>query len=230
MGLHVIFSWVVIVLNLTRNEKLFVQKFNSALIDRIESNFETGISRVVFSDGAFYDVKTNCDVYNEQYGIPISSDCKKIFVSNWETGLHCYDIKSGTKLWQMKGSKITNVYAYQEYIVAVKYGDSIIKIDQDNGLINNKVTSGTIEKAFDIEPKKLFVSCISGVHCIFDCNTMSVVKKYPKKIINPNNCLSVILQNVVLRENVLIITGFEEYPNGIFNTSGTKDFIRTIDY
>ena len=62
---------------------------------------------------------------------------------------------------------------------------------------------------------------------------MSVVKKYSSQIINPSKCLSLMISDARLQNNVLSISGLEEYPKKNFDSkalAGGKVFSRIIDH
>ena len=62
-----------------------------------------------------------------------------------------------------------------------------------------------------------------------------VVKKYDKRVFNPNKCLSLSINGVTLQDNTLTISGREAHPSGYykapngFNPNDHIPFTRAID-
>ena len=167
-----------------------------------------------------------CGVYNRQYGIPVSEDGSKLFVGVWERGeselkrgLCAYDIESDSLLWHVNEGRIRQVFVYSNYLIALSAANAIFKINIEDGVVSGKIKSGTIENIIDIGFPYIFVDELSGKLCVIDVEDMSTVKNYgspyKSKIVNPLNCHGISIYNVVLKDDVLIVSGSESYPNGV---------------
>ena len=65
----------------------FLQQYQNPLIDCIQY-LKNGYCDIYFTDGRKVRHFINCEtVYNRQFGIPLSSDGKFVYVSSWEKGL-----------------------------------------------------------------------------------------------------------------------------------------------
>lgn len=209
----------------------FVQKIEKAGLERIECNYK-GTCTVYFYDKSPLELNVGCSFYNSQYGIPVSNDGKKLFVGSWETGLCAYDILSGALLWRFKPGKIRNIFVYTDYLVVLSAYTSVVKIDIETGKMLAEVRSSTLERIFDIGAPYIFADRLSGKYGVIDVEKMTVVKKYASKTVNPSECLSLMIGEVVLQDNAITILGMEEYPQKNFDSkilTGGKPFSRIID-
>ena len=73
-------------------------------------------------------------------------------------------------------------------------------------------------------------NAMAGKQSILDVEKMLIIKKYNKKIVNPSNSLSVLIQNVALHGNILSISGVEEVQfRRPWSEANQKPFNRIID-
>ena len=168
--------------------------------------------------------------------MPVSIDGEKIFVGSWERsyegvkrGLRAYDTETGTLLWRLDEGKIRNIFVYQKYLIAAKALTCILKVDIESGAIMDCLKSGSVEHIFDLGFPYVLADTLSGKLGLVDIEKMIVVKKYSSKVVNPSDCLSLVIRDAYLKDAKLIISGFEEYPGRNFNASGNKTFDRVID-
>ena len=209
----------------------FVETIEKAGIERIECNYN-GICTVHFYDRQPRALSVGCSFFNSQYGIPVSQDGTRLFVGSWEAGLCAYDIFSGTLIWRHKPGKIRNILVYPSFLIVSRAYTSIVKIDIQTGKVLAEIRSGTLEHIFDLGAPYIFADTISGKHCIIDTEKMIVVKKYASKVVNPSDCLSLIVRNAVLQDNVITISGLEKYPQKNLDAKiliGGTPFSRVID-
>ena len=174
--------------------------------------------------------------YNSQYGIPISEDGSKLFVGHWEKtldgskrGLEAYDTESGALLWRLHEGKIREIFVYSTYLIALQAGGAVFKAGIDSGEVLGQIKSGTIEQQFELDSPYTLVNAIKGKLSVLDTEKMAVLKTYSPKTVNPSNCLSALIQNVSLQDDVLTISGIEEYPDGDFSMPEGRAFSRVID-
>jgi hypothetical protein len=188
-----------------------------------------GICTIYFYDKSPKELNVGCSVYNRQYGLQISEDEHNLFVGSWEKGLRAYDIESGSLLWKSSDRKIRYIFVYTTYLIALKANGAVFKYDINNGTKIGEIKSGSIEDMYDLGFPYIYVDAVKGKQSIIDVEKMLVVKKYSEKIVNPFNYLSVSIKDIVLRDNVLTISGTEEYPNKDYSKSGGIAFSRVID-
>jgi hypothetical protein len=114
-------------------------------------------------------------------------------------------------------------------LIALKAYGAISKYDINDGSNIGEIKSGSVSSMYDLGFPYLYVNAIKGKQSIIDVEKMVVAKNYSEKIFNPFNCLSVLIQDVALQNNVLTISGIEEYPNKDYSKSGGIAFSRVID-
>ena len=209
-------------------ENGFITTIENEIVEKVVCKYD-GICTVCFYDKPPKELNIGCSFYNSQFGIPVSDDGRILFVSSWEYGLFAYDIMSGSVLWQLKDKKITSIVVHPTYVVTRKDTSSIIKLKIENGEMLAEIRSGTIVQQFDLGGSYILVNSIRGKLSIIDTDKMLVVKKYASKIVNPSNCLSFLIQDAVLQDYELTISGVEEYPDKDYKASGQKYFSRIID-
>lgn len=211
-----------------RNDAGFLQHYQNPLIDRIQFKFD-GRCTIYFKDGNTADHFVDCEVvYNEQFGIPISQDGKLLFVSSWEKGLTAYNTIASEKMWHFRSTRIMDVFSYTDFLVALRYGKALLKIDLTSGALLQELKSGTLEDIHRLDDKYFFADRLRGKYCVMDAMTMEIVKTYSPKVVNPWNCLSHVIRNAFLRDGRLYIEGFEDYPNRTA-VSCQRSFEREID-
>ena len=121
------------------------------------------------------------------------------------------------------------VVVYSNYVIAAVYQGAIVKIDINTGEILSIISSGTIEYTRELKAPYIIVDRIKGRLAIVDTNEMTVAKAYKNKIVNPNNCGCILIQDYSIKNNTLSISGVESYPNHDFRIRGEERFIRVID-
>jgi WD40 repeat protein len=206
----------------------FITKIENSYVDKVLCKYDESCT-VYFYDRPSKELKVRCSSYNSQFGLPVSEDGRLLFVSSWEEGLFTYDIMSGAILWHLKDKKITSIVVYPSYIITQKFGASIIKLDINNGKILGEIKSGTIEMQFPLSGSYILVNSIKGKLSVVDTDKMLVAKNYSTKIVNPLDCLSLLIQDAQIQNEALMISGIEDYPNKRCESSSPKPFVRAID-
>jgi len=213
----------------------FTEIIENGIVEKIVCKYG-GICTVHFYEKPPKELNVGCDSYNRQYGIPVSEDGSKLFIGSWakgegghKKGLSAYDIETGSLLWNSPDGKIRSIFVYSTYLIAVKSYSAIFKYDINNGSKIGEIKSGTVDHMYDLGFPYVYIDSFKGKQSIVDVEKMSVVKKYNENVVNPSSCLSVLVQNVVLKDNVLTIFGIEEYPNRDYSKSGGVAFSRIID-
>lgn len=197
----------------------FEEFFDSKIISKVTCTYE-GLCSVHFCDGRICTFETVADGYNRQYGIPASLDGKVLFVGSWEKGLFAYDIETGKEIWRFESTRITSIYVSETHVVAIRYGEAILKLDIANGTKIGELRSGTIEDTFELDPLHILVDTYRGKLSIVDTDALAVVKQYPDPLINPTKAISFMIREASLERNKLTISGLEN----------SRPFCRVIDY
>lgn len=121
------------------------------------------------------------DVYQDQYGFPVSADGTMLYVMNWDiNGVIAYEIATGKIAWKYRPGTIRDILVYDSYIVAHKSNTALIKFDWKTGEILGELKSGTMESCHRL-PDPYVLTCYRGKESIVDTQTMEIVKQYSKK-------------------------------------------------
>lgn len=185
---------------------------------------------ISYTDGTGKLLRIPCDpVYLSQYGLPISEDGELLFISSWEDGLTALRTEDGTVVWHHPGGKMTRVFVFLQFVVAVRNGKAIMKFDLATGQVLEEIKSTTIERAFYLRDDYLLVDTVKGRLSVLAVRPLCVVKRYQKQAVNPNGCLSLVIRNAFLRDNTLWIAGFEECPNKNICDEKQYPFERLLD-
>jgi len=163
-------------------------------------------------------------VYNVSYGNPISNDGNKLFIASsynktcgLKQGLHAYDIETGSLLWRVNKAKMRNIFVYDNYLVFLNGYDSVYKVDITSGEIVGGIKNSAADWIFDLGTPYILLVAPVGRLSIIDTETMTVVKKYGAKIVNPLKCLSALIAHVTLEGETLTISGYERSPDSDIN-------------
>ena len=222
-------------MHITYIEGGFVEIINNGIVEKIVCEYgdgQNGSCTVFFCNKSSKIINTKCSSYNLQYSIPLSFDSKKIFVGSWESGLYAYDIYTGDLVWRYRRGKIQDIFVREKYIIASRAHTAIVKIDVDTGEVLAEIKSGSLEKIFCLDDTCIFADTVSGKYCVVDTDRMIIAKKYPLSVVNPNKCLSLLIQSTVLKDNRITISGVEDYPQRMYDfqkVSGGQQFSRIID-
>lgn len=205
-------------MKIQKHNGYFEEYFDSKIISKVVCAYD-GLCSVYFCDGRICTFATVASGYNSQYGIPVSLDGKTLFVSSWETGVHAYNIDTGKEIWHFKSTRIMSVYASEAYVVAVRYGEAVLKLDIADGAKVGELRSGTIEASYELDFLHILVNTYRGKLSVIDMDSLSVVRQYPDSLINPYKAISFMIREVFLDRNKLTIAGLE----------GPSSFCRIID-
>lgn len=168
-------------------------------------------------------------LYNCESGIPISDDGKLLFECSWENGLTAYDIETNEVAWRFKRTRIKDAIAYPSYVITARYGKAVLKFHDKTGEMIGEINSGTIETIWELRSPYILVKIIRGKLSVVNTETMTVVKAYKENTINPNHCLSLLIQGCQLKDNALWIYGIERYANYDDTAENPTPYARVID-
>lgn len=191
--------------------------------------FFNGRCIIQYADGTCSTIHTEADVYNCQYGIPITEDGKVLFISSWEKGLSAVSTETGELKWRYRSTRITSIYAYPNHVIATRYGHGLLKLDRETGALLEQFKSSTLEFSYWLNDRFLLLNKGCGNLCIVDTDSMQMVKKYKQKVVNPNDCLSLLIQRVYTNGGELHICGIESHPHKQSADTSESRFDRKID-
>lgn len=214
-------------LNIKAIDGGFCETFSSQQIQKVVCTYD-GKCRIYYYTGKMQEILLECSSFNQQYGFPISETHSLLFASSWENGLSAYDISSGLLRWTIPIKKASAVIVMDEYLMLLKNGSALLKIDIASGSIIAEIKSKTIEHIYELRLPYVLLDRFCGRLSILNSANMEIVKTYTEKQINPRNCLSFVIQNVQLENESLVICGFEDYPNRDFTSAKRQVFCRTL--
>ena len=168
-------------------------------------------------------------VHNSSYGVPISEDGSKMFVGRWEwnKGLQAYDTETGVLLWRLKQGRIRNIFVRSDYLVVAKANAAVFKVSIDSGKILGQIKGIGIEGIYNLDSPYILADVPVGKMLAIDTDKMAIVKKYGNKVVNPLNCLGIVICDVALKDNVLSISGEDQCPK---NGAPFKDRVIDSDF
>lgn len=83
----------------------FVEVLDHPIIDNIEFTY-AGICNISYRNGATRTLDMESDIYNSQYGIPVSNDGTMLFRSDWENGIYAISAENGVVIWCFRQRRI----------------------------------------------------------------------------------------------------------------------------
>lgn len=204
-------------LALERIDNGFWERFPSSTIEKILCSFD-GYCRVYFLDGRRSEIQLECTVYNEQYGYPVSERHGLLFSTSWQHGVSAYDLFTGELRWKVPGSRMTRAFPIGDYLIVMRYGYALLKLDIQTGTLLSKISGGTLEHQFWLTGPYVLVDRVRGKHVILNTDTMQIVRTYRPQEINPRNYWSHKITDAAINGSGLVVSGFEEHPNGNVST------------
>ena len=198
---------------ITRKNSGFLQTYNNVRIAEIEF-FHSGDCQIQFTDGTERRLQIGCEpVYHVQFGVPVSEDGKLLYLSSWETGLTAFDTENGEKRWSYRSTRVGPVFVWQDYVIAVKYGEKLIQLNASTGSVEQERRSSTLETAFLLQNGQIYVNAIKGRDAIVTPDSLEIIRQFTKKETNPDSCLSHVVTGASLSNGMVEITGFESGRN-----------------
>ena len=186
-------------------------------------------------DNSIIDFDT---LHGSSYGMPISNDGKKLFVGSWykvedgvKKGLRAYDTETGALLWRLNEGKIRHIFVYDDYLIVLQAYSAVLKVDINSGEVLGRLKSRDAEKIFDLgTPSFILLDLNASRLRVVDTEKMQIVKKYSPSITDPSNCVFS-FERAELRDNTLIVSGFEQPPDMDFEPDDPRGipFERVID-
>jgi len=217
----------------------------SSAIDRVEVEYgeyeycvERGFGKytVWYGDGSkrTFD-RSNCSFVRNwepyhiiEYGLSFTEDGRMFLSGNWDKGLFAVDSYTGETVWHYKKSRIRNIFVFRDYAVVLRFGVSVIKLDLHSGELLNEIPGKSFESCWRIDERHVMLDRKYNSLYILNSETMSIVKTIPNSVFNPRDCLSCCVQDAWMEDKIIMIKGFEQYPNRNRSLSETANFIRAL--
>ena len=207
----------------------FIHRIENARVRYVACDYEKRRCTVFFHDRPPRELAMAVSPFNAQYGLPVSDDGTRLFFSDWDHGLWAYDLDSGETAWYAPQSRVTYLLPDGPRLVAVRQDRALLSFDVGTGAVLGEVRSGSVSDLFRLEAHTVLVNALSGRLCAVRTQDLSVYKRYSPKAVNPNRCLSLLIQNAALRDNALTITGVERHPARTYSPDPAQPFTRIID-
>ena len=208
---------------------------DSPYVDRVELDYDSGRCTIRFSDGEVCTFVRNWEDYHVYvYGLHFSDDGKIMFTGDWQKGLFAIDAHSGETIWHHRPARIRELFIFPGYLIALRHGCSVIKLDVRTGELLGEITGRSLTSCWLLDGRHVLLDSKGGKLCVVDTKTMETVKRYgingTHSSVNPNKCLSLVIREARLEEGKLKICGFEEYPNRDFSAAGAVEFARELEW
>lgn len=195
----------------------------------IKGEYERNSIKVNFYDGS--SIELDLDVltpYQEQYGILLSIDEKYVFVQDWDAGVFCYSIHDKSLIWKNKKKKC-------EYLMA--NDDALFAFIRRKGIVKFNLVTGEIIEEYklpaeffcQIDNDFFFIGPIKKKWFVMSVRDMTVLYEIPDRRVNPQNCISFIVNTAYIQDKKLIISGFEQTEEEMFRTEEMRNYEYTID-
>ena len=187
-------------------------------IRRVEVLYDSGQCTILFRDGTSSSFLHDWEAYHvAYYGLSFPRDGKTVFTGSWEKGVYALDTASGKIIWHYRCTKIRELFAFSNYLVAMRFGDSLCKIDSTAGTLLGRLSGSAFESCWRLDDKHILIESKYGKLCVIDTDLMQIVHKYGAQVFNPNGCIGLVIQNAWKKNGSVMISGIEEY-----DTAGNK--------
>ncbi len=187
-------------------------------IRRVEVLYDSGQCTILFRDGTSSSFLHDWEAYHvAYYGLSFPRDGKTVFTGSWEKGVYALDTASGKIIWHYRCTKIRELFAFSNYLVAMRFGDSLCKIDSTAGTLLGRLSGSAFESCWRLDDKHILIESKYGKLCVVDTDLMQIVHKYGAQVFNPNGCIGLVIQNAWKKNGSVMISGIEEY-----DTAGNK--------
>lgn len=222
-------------MEITRTPETCTVLSPSPLVDRVTLTYDTGLCTVLFRDGSTASFVRKWEDYHVfAYGLCFSDDGMVMYTGDWMKGLFAIDSHSGETVWHYRPARIRDIFAFPEYLIALRYGCSVVKLDACTGELLGEFTGRSLVHCWRLDERHLLLDSKNGCLCVLDAETMEIVGKFrrsgAKSKVDPNNCLSLVIRRAWLENGKLHVSGFEEYPNRDFSAAGTTEFVLELDW
>jgi hypothetical protein len=167
--------------------------------------------------------------YNAQYSVPLSTDGQLLYVPTWSRGLFCYDTHSGALVWRQGPGKVCQVEVVEDSLVIEMADRGIYVRDARTGRLVKEVKLASIQAFIRVSPTELFAGPKRNRYHLLDLPSLHISHEIPGRTLNPRGCLSFIVLEAHLTGDALVVSGWEQYPDGNYEPPGEPErFTRGI--
>ena len=196
------------------------QTVDNDLIEQMYFRVSDQTCTIHYKDGHSVSAKLSfCNIYNYSYGMPPSKDGKYIYVGHWDwwDGLVAHHVPSGEVAWRLKKGGNREIHVFDEFLIVRAENKGLRKVDAKTGTLLQEM-KGAFQSSFLLN-ERLIVAFRegSGSATVFDVEDGVIIKTFPRKIVNSNNCLSFWVESARLENDILIVGGREQHPNGMID-------------
>ncbi len=216
-------------MQITRYVGGFTQTMTHPTVRALDCDCTQGTCTVQYADGSTRTHMIGCTVFNAQYGIPVSDDGQVLFVTSWEHGLRAVDAASGETRWQYPQSGLAQLILSGDRIFAHRLSKSLIALDAQTGAVSATLPLHDSDGIALLSPNRGLAWSNGGRARLIDLDTVTIARRYTGHEINPNRCLSVLIQSAAIEDDRLVLRGIECYPNGDYANATDYPFRRTIE-
>jgi hypothetical protein len=189
----------------------------------------SGLCQVLTGDGVIASFPTVYTLaFNRQYPPPTSPDGRVLYVGSWESGLYCYSLPRGELLWRMGPGKVRRIFPLADKVVIEMADRGVYVRDQARGDLVAKVAMSGISFLELISSQFVFAGPLRRRYLLLDALNLSEVGSVKESQLNPDGCLSFVVQRVREEIDGLLVEGFEEYPFGNSEAKGVRTFSRKV--
>ena len=179
-------------------------------INKIWCSYEKKTCTVFYTDGCTKEINTGCDIYNIQYGTPVTSDGKSILISKWGKGLFSYALKTGDINWQVKATKTNEFLLFDDYVTLMCPGKSIIKIDINNGEVIHEWKGKSLLAHYLVNHNVFLAYWLHDCIAIIDSNTTEIIRKFKRTEVFQDVSKDYVITGSYLEDGNIVIVGFVE--------------------
>lgn len=202
-------------------------------IFQIDDAYSKGKYSLFFRDGNVieggFEGKKLEPIYSRQYGVPPSIDGKMLFWGNWYNGLYAANAADGSIAWHLRSSKITNIFVFSNYLVALRCNYALQKLDVNSGKAIGEVRGTSFIKSWRLDERNVLLDGKHNKFLLVDTEKLEVIRTYPKTLIDTGQWLHPVPRTVWVENGELMVEGFEDDPSaGPREAKPGISFIRSL--
>lgn len=192
----------------------FLYKYSDGKIESVQMLFEKDCTEttivVKYKSGETYTWKNKYfKSYIDQFGVAVSIDGEKIFAQTWESGLFCFNAKSGEQIWRTKSRRgITDVFVNDETILVHQHEHALQLIDINSGEVLKEKRPATAWGFYSLDSKYLICQTTTKKWELIEAETLNTKKSFSHKEFTGNHT-DFEIKDVKLIDNNIIVHGFK---------------------
>lgn len=136
---------------------------------------------VHFTDGTVSSWEcTPISGYNLQFAVAIDEEGTRMFVQTWESGLYCFDLKTGKQLWRTKSrAGITSVHVCKNTLCCHKHEKALQLLDIQTGELLAERKPAAAWSFRSIDRKRIVCQVTAKRREIIDAETLETQNTKP---------------------------------------------------